>query len=320
MKVWGICAANCTAFDFSVCGNCGNDVTDGDEVCDGISVNGATCDDLGFDSGTVGCTADCSAFVTDGCGTCGDGILDPDETCDTDLLGGETCASLGLSGGDLACSDVCQYDIQGCDIAGFLFGSDTGYNGYSFEPPTLPCDDISATGTLAALTDDSVFEAPIGFTFPFYGTDFDMVAIESNGALHFGSADYLTLANTCLPSATLPSDTNIYVFWDDLNPLNGPGAVRYQTLGTPGDARFIVQWDTAHFAGDSTDFIRVQAMLDEATGQITVCYPDTLSANNIGDNGAEATSGIQQSSLNGFDFSCNTPDLVSGLQLFYVPL
>jgi hypothetical protein len=201
-----------------------------------------------------------------------------------------------------------------------LFGSDTGYNGYSFEPPTLPCDDISATGSLAMLTDDSAFEVPIGFAFPFYDVDYDHVTIESNGALHFGSADYLSLANECVPSLTEPSATNLYVFWDDLNPVNGPGAVTYQTLGSPGSYRFIVQWDTAHYAGDALDFIRVQAMLQESTGQVTVCYPDTLSAGNFGDNGAEATSGIQQDSADGFDFSCNTPDLVSGLMLFYVPL
>ena len=81
----------------------------------------------------------------------------------------------------------------------------------------------------------------------------------------------------------------------------------------------MVQWETAHYSGDTTDLIRVQAMFDEATGQISVCYPDTLSAANIGDNGAEATSGIQHSSVEGFDYSCNTPDLTNGLQLLYIP-
>jgi hypothetical protein len=81
-----------------------------------------------------------------------------------------------------------------------------------------------------------------------------------------------------------------------------------------------MQWETAHYGGDGVDLIRVQAMLDEASGQISVCYPDTLSLANIGNNGAEATSGIQQNSVTGFDYSCNTPTLVNGLQLLYVPI
>lgn len=152
-----------------------------------------------------------------------------------------------------------------------------------------------------------------------YGTDFVNVAIESNGGLHFGDNTYLTLANECLPSAAAPSTNNLYVFWDDLNPATGSGEIWYEALGDPGNQRFVVQWDTAHFGGDGVDFIRVQAMLMESTGQIIVCYPDTLSAGNIGDNGAEATSGIQRDSVEGFDFSCNTPDLVNGLQLLYIP-
>jgi nitroreductase len=83
--------------------------------------------------------------------------------------------------------------------------------------------------------------------------------------------------------------------------------------------RFVAQWETAHFGGDTNDLIRVQAMLDEATGQIHVCYPDTLSAGNAGDNGAQATSGIQQNSMNGFQYSCNTPDLTNGTLLLYIP-
>lgn len=40
---------------------------------------------------------------------------------------------------------------------------------------------------------------------------------------------------------------------------------------------------------------------------IDVCHVDTLSAGNIGDNGLEATSGIQLDSATGFDYRCNTP-------------
>jgi hypothetical protein len=161
---------------------------------------------------------------------------------------------------------------------------------------------------------------PIGFNFTFYGVAYNQVNVQSNGALNFGTMTNMSLSNTCLPSNTAPTTNNLYVFWDDLNPgAAGPSEVYYQTLGPVGNRRFVVQWETAFFAGDTNDLIRVQAMLDEATGQINVCYPDTLSLANARNNGAQATAGIQQNSMNGFQYSCNTPDLTNGTLLLYIP-
>jgi hypothetical protein len=314
------CQASCSVFDTSGCGTCGNGVTDGDELCDGPSLGGQTCTTQGFDSGTLACAPDCYAYVTSGCGTCGNGLVEGGESCDGANLSGQTCASLGLTGGTLACSPSCQYDFSGCDIPGTPFGSDVGYTGFVIQGAPLPCDDILATGTPTLLTDDSNLVVPIGFTFPFYGMGYANVNVQSNGALHFGSNVYMTFGNQCLPTNTAPNTNNLYVFWDDLNPgAAGPSEVYYQTLGPVGNRRFVVQWETAHFGGDTNDLIRVQAMLDEATGQINVCYPDTLSAANLGNNGAEATSGIQLNNTTGFHYSCNTPSLTNGTLLLYMP-
>jgi hypothetical protein len=314
------CAADCLTYDFSQCINCGNDVIDGVEPCDGVDLGGADCISEGYVAGTLACAADCTLDIS-GCNTCGNAAVDPGEGCDGANLNGQTCASLGLTGGTLACSPGCQFDFSACDIPGLPFGSDAGYNGYVIQGAPLPCDDIVATGTPTLLTDDSQIVVPIGFTFPMYGVDFTNVTIQSNGALHFAANTYMTLANTCLPTVTAPNTNNLYVFWDDLNPnVAGASEVYYQTLGAVGNRRMVVQWETAHFGGDGNDLIRVQAMLDEATGQINVCYPDTLSLANVGNNGAEATSGIQQSSVSGFQFSCNTPDLTNGTLLLYIPV
>jgi hypothetical protein len=248
-------------------------------------------------------------------------VIDGSENCDGANLGGETCASLGLNGGTLGCGASCQFDFSACDIPGLPFGSDSGYTGYEIQGAPLPCDDIVATGTPTGLTDDSNLVVPIGFTFTFYGVDYTMVNVESNGALNFGTNTYMTLANGCLPTATAPNTNNLYVFWDDLNPgAVGASEVYYQTLGAAGSQRLVVQWETAFFGGDANDLIRVQAMLDEATGQINVCYVDTTSLANVRNNGAQATSGIQQSSVDGFDYSCNTPDLTAGTLLLYIPM
>jgi hypothetical protein len=279
-----------------------------------------TCEAMGYEGGQVVCGADC-LYDTDDCSICGDGVRQGPESCDGIDLGGVTCASLGLVGGDLACNiPTCSFDPTNCEIPGIPFGTDVGYGGYQLPSGIFPCDDISGTGTPTGLTDDSVQQVAMGFSFPVYGVDHSNIAIHSNGTLRWGGPENLTLTNTCLPSATSPSTNVLYVFWDDLNPTLGAGEVYYQTLGMPGDQRFVVQWDTANYAGDSTDLMRFQVVLHEGTGIIDVCYPDTTNAANIGNHGAEATAGIQLDSMNALQFSCNTPALVDGTQLLYIPL
>jgi hypothetical protein len=314
------CGPYCLSFDTAGCGICGNGDIDGDEVCDSLEVGSESCTSQGFDSGTLSCASDCSGLDTSVCGTCGDGILDAEETCDTGELGGQSCASLGLTGGTLACSTSCGYDVAACDVPGFMFGEDTGYIGYYFDPPSLPCDDISDTGTALGLSDDDNAEVAIGFTFPFYDAPFDMANVQSNGVLRFGDADYHGFSNECLPTTYTPSAYNIYAFWDDLNPDGLTDEVYYETLGSAGDQRFIVQWDINLYSNVGDFPLRFQVMLSEASGQITICYVDTEAGGAAGENGGEATVGIQEGSANGFDYSCNTPDLTSGRQIFYIPI
>lgn len=315
------CLLDCTDYNLLGCFICGNDVVDVAEDCEGQVPEEVTCESLGYEAGTIACGSNC-LYDTSDCSICGDGVRQGPESCDGIDLGGADCVSLGLMGGTLACNiPTCTFDPAGCDIPGIPFGSDTGYTGYAIPPGgVLPCDDISGTGTPTGLTDETQQQVPIGFTFPLYGVDHTMVSIQSNGTLRWGDSTLLTFSNTCLPSATNPSTNVLYVFWDDLNPGAGAGEVYYQTLGMPGDQRFVVQWDTANFGGDTVDLMRFQVMLHEGSGIIDVCYVDTINAVNVGNNGAEATSGIQQSSMDGFDFSCNTPDLVDGLRLQYIPL
>ncbi len=314
------CADTCAAFDTSGCGTCGNGLVDGDEVCDGNDVGANSCLGEGFDSGTIACGAGgCDALDTSGCGTCGNGILDGAEACDGVNLGGEDCASLGLVGGTLACTAGCGFDTSACDIQGIPFGSDTFYGGLELPPGAFVCDDISATGTPTGLGDDDAISVPIGFSFTFYGAPFTDATINSNGSVRFGDPAEHSLSNDCLPTALQATTNAIFAFWDDLDPGEPGAEVWYQTLGAPGDQRFVVQWDTPHYPG-GPDPIRVQVVLHEASGQVDVCYPDTTTVGDAGNLGAEATAGIQQNGMNGFQYSCNAPDLVDGLLLRYIPL
>ena len=311
------CATSAVNDCNAICGGCGNDIVDqGSESCDGTDLDGETCASQGFVGGTLDCAGDCS-FDTSGCNSCGNGSIDAGEACDGANLNGEDCASLGFSGGSLSCSASCQFDISACDVPGTPFGSDSGYDGYELIGPTT-CDDISATGTPTFLGDDAATVVPIGFTFPVYGVDHTQANVMSNGGLNFGSATAVPFTNTCLPTGSAPTDSTLYVFWDDLNPA-AAGDVYYQTLGVAPNRRFVVQWEVPHFSGNTVDLIRVQAMLSESSGQIDACYPDTINGGNAGDNGAEATAGIQLNAGSALQYSCNTPDLTNGLQLAYIP-
>jgi len=309
------CSVNCNAFDTSGCFVCGDNVTEAMEFCDGTDVGVETCVSQGFDSGTLVCAAACDAYDTSGCGTCGNGTADGDEVCDGADLGGETCASLGLGGGTLACDGACGYDTSMCDIDATPFGTDSGYIGLELAAGMTTCDEISATGTPTNQGDDSTVTVGLGFTFPFYGNDVTDVNIDSNGALRFGETGEVGFTNSCMPSA---NDNSLFVFWDDLNP-SAAGNIFTETLGMPGDQRFVVQYDVPNFNGDTADLMRIQVMLSEASGEIDVCYVDTVNAGNTADAGAEATAGIQQDALAFIQYSCNTADLVDGLQLRYVP-
>jgi len=116
------CGGNCR-YDVSGCGifvRCGDGTMDAyfGEQCDGSDLDGATCQDLGYYSGTLSCGNDC-LFNTANCetfGKCGDGARDEDfgEECDQDDLGGVSCESIGGYFGTLQCDDACRLDYSFC--------------------------------------------------------------------------------------------------------------------------------------------------------------------------------------------------------------
>jgi hypothetical protein len=66
---------------------CGDDIIEGDEVCDGTDLAGESCQTHGFDTGTLTCLGDCSGYDTSGCRNfeCGNSICE--------LSAGEDCVS-----------------------------------------------------------------------------------------------------------------------------------------------------------------------------------------------------------------------------------
>ena len=98
---------------------CGNNVAEGNEVCDGTDLRGEDCISLGFEGGTLACNASCDGFDTSGCEgegpVCGNNVAEGNEVCDGTDLRGEDCISLGFDEGMLACNAACDgFDTSGC--------------------------------------------------------------------------------------------------------------------------------------------------------------------------------------------------------------
>ncbi|MEE8409459.1 MAG: hypothetical protein V3T05_07635, partial [Myxococcota bacterium] len=85
---------------------CGNDAIEAGEECDGTDLDGMTCQDFGFNGGTLNCSPLCS-FAFFGCTfivdpVCGNDVAERFERCDGTDLRGLTCQLLNLGTGDLA--------------------------------------------------------------------------------------------------------------------------------------------------------------------------------------------------------------------------
>lgn len=182
---------------------------------------------------------------------------------------------------------------RGPDAAGYI-ATDSAV--YSFI-------DISAGGSGTSVlsgTDDGSVPLTLPFPFLFYGQSYSMVCVSSNGALYFiasaaacGAAPN-DFANTDLTVAPPPNDSPALLpFWSDLTfAVPGAGSVIYQTLGTPGARRFVVQWNNAYPQGSQSP-VTFEAVLFESGNKILFQYQNIeLGAGDPNTQGGRATVGI----------------------------
>ncbi len=108
----------------------------------------------------------------------------------------------------------------------------------------VPQTSFETTGIASAgpTGDDSTLLVNIGFSFPFNGTTYSQLYINSNGSLSFGGG-YTGYNSFSLPTSN--PNSWILPFWDDLNPSAG-GSIKYGTLGTAPNRYFITHWDSVY--------------------------------------------------------------------------
>lgn len=141
--------------------------------------------------------------------------------------------------------------------------------------------------------DDSSISVSIGFAFPFNGTTYTSVWINSNGMLSFSSSN-TAYSNANIPYSQEPS--SIYPYWDDLNRNNG-GTITYgNPAGSPDE--FIVSWENVPHYPNSGSY-SLQVIL-YSNGNIRFRYGS-------GDtSGSSATVGVQENTNNYDEHSYNS--------------
>jgi hypothetical protein len=119
---------------------CGNNIIEGDELCDLAQVNGETCESLGYQGGQLGCLLTCEDYNLLGCFICGNEVIDIAEDCEGGVVPEDVdCESLGFQDGFVTCGDDCLYDLSECSICGD--GIQAGYE---------QCDGIDFGGSTCA--------------------------------------------------------------------------------------------------------------------------------------------------------------------------
>ena len=186
---------------------------------------------------------------------------------------------------------------------------------------------LSLTSTrILAGQNDATAPVPIGFSFSFYGAAHTDLHVSTNGLLSFG-ASYPWFVNRELDSALLLDDPKLIApLWHDWN-FEGElqpaaDAVYYETLGSPGSQRFVVQWNRAYNDTPTvSDPVTFQAVLFE-NGNILFHYPDVTTLVSPSNNGGSATVGIRNTGGTGsgefLQWSYDQPVLADGDTILFV--
>ena len=126
----------------------------------------------------------------------------------------------------------------------------------------------STSGTSLTLGDDqTITNLPIGFTFNYWGTNFTTVNICSNGWISFTNTGGNIVGGS--PNNVVPN--GIHANAMDLFPISGY-FVRYQTLGSAPNRRFIVSYHIGYYncRTNTTLFTDFQIILSETSNTIRI--------------------------------------------------
>ncbi len=116
------CNSTCDGWDTSACVSdaapeCGNDIVEEGEVCDGNEKDCTEIDSVKYSGGKAACNDECDGWIVESCelaDLCGNGVIDDGEVCDGGAI---DCSALGegFTSGIATCADDCKsWDISDC--------------------------------------------------------------------------------------------------------------------------------------------------------------------------------------------------------------
>ncbi len=171
-------------------------------------------------------------------------------------------------------SNKAQAQIPACSTYVFTTSSESfAYLSGSTSAAGIHCDDCNITGI------------PIGFNFPFCGTNYTTVSASSNGFISLISTTNSSLTNSMATMAGIAP--MLQIMWDDMWGTSGATA-SYLTSGTAPNRIFTFEWrNWRTFANSGTGpAISMQMRLYETSGRIQMLYKRESSAGSYNPPGA----------------------------------
>ncbi|WP_157763206.1 hypothetical protein [Pseudomonas citronellolis] len=179
----------------------------------------------------------------------------------------------------------------------------------------LSCSSLAGIDTGLSGDDKYAGPFPIGFSFKYYGQDYENFYVSTNGLLQFSSPT-TAFENKCLPAL----QNTVYAFWDDLRTdvAGQPnGKIEYLTIGDAPNRKLVVQWTNQYFYSSNLPMGTFQVILHEGSGEMKLQYRYLLGGMS---KGKSATIGIQGSGSHVSQLGCNQDDIVrEEYSVSYVP-
>ena len=173
--------------------------------------------------------------------------------------------------------------------------SQTPYGVYQIPFQTVSPDQ----STPLVLGDDKMSGmVPIGFSFSFFGNEYDSLSVSSNGYVTFNqtnAGEYSIYAvSASIPNSTAPQNA-IMLSWCDLNPSVN-GTISYGVLGEAPNRVFVVQYNLVSLFSCSQNLYTGQLQLFEGTNDIEVHTTAKPFCSSSGGLSSYAIEGIQNAS------------------------
>ncbi len=200
-----------------------------------------------------------------------------------------------------------------------------GYVWYDSDDPLGPeydWQELYAQGTLLGWGDDSLWVLDLPWQFHFYGRDYTMAWVSTNGWLALGPPSQTNPAdsNSTIPSTYQPNRL-IAPFWDDLWVKGNEGGIWYQTFD---DSIFVIEWHQVRRKGCEPCSLNFEAKLFRS-GAIEFHYASVTTGDQQYDAGMSATVGVENfAGTVGLQYLWNGEPsgnlLVSGRSIRFAPL